>query len=133
MKRSAAIGVLVLALLGAAGCGGSSDAALPAPTKTKATTHKAAAKKKPKWKCGPNRDVILRTKVPNLPADAVRLGSRPMGTCEPMSHWFDRSTATGPGYCAEAAYASDNPGYNTDASPARKLKAPFWVSGVGCT
>ena len=35
-------------------------------------------------------------------------------------------------YCIEIAYATDNPGYNADASPAPKLKKVFRQFGNKC-
>lgn len=72
-------------------------------------------------------DVLVRTKVPDLPWDVVELGGgwvfdHRTNTCrdgvdDPMS-----VIPTQPGYCGEVALASDNPRYDVEARPARALR-----------
>jgi hypothetical protein len=96
----------------------------PSPTEPKAT---AAAKS-----CPPTRDVIVWTKVPGLPNSAQVVGNYNAATCETTFQWLKHSSPTTAGYCTEAAYASDNPGYNTAAEPARRLKDVQVAIGPAC-
>ncbi|MEU9979524.1 hypothetical protein [Streptomyces sp. NPDC051014] len=43
-----------------------------------------------------------------------------------------RTSSTEAGYCTEAAWASDNPGYNADATPAARLKKVQVSVGPAC-
>jgi hypothetical protein len=38
----------------------------------------------------------------------------------------------GLGFCTEAGYASDNPGYDESARPASKLRVIMMSTGLGC-
>jgi hypothetical protein len=55
-----------------------------------------------------------------------------METCEPTMEWFKHTSPTKAGYCTEAAWASDNPGYITDAEPAKRLKKVQVAIGPAC-
>lgn len=116
---------------------------LPSPTTTSpslkpttvAPTTKPPAKphpsKSPKG-CGTNRDVDVWYKVPTIPDSAQVLGSYNAATCESTFKSLTDTSPTGPGYCTEAAWASDNPGYNADAEPAKRLKDAQVSVGAGC-
>ncbi len=43
-----------------------------------------------------------------------------------------RTSPNVPGACTEAAWASDNPGYNADATPAKRLKKVQVAVGPAC-
>lgn len=74
-------------------------------------------------------DIIAWSKAPGVPDSANELG----GTDPEHCHWtFDTlktSSPTGSGYCTEAAWASDNPGYDPNATPAPRLKKVQVVIG----
>jgi hypothetical protein len=60
------------------------------------------------------------------------LGSYVAATCEPTAKMFQDTSPTGPGYCTIAAYASDNPGYDTDATPAKRPRKALVRVGPAC-
>jgi hypothetical protein len=107
------------------------------PPTTPPTTAAAVAKAKPKPKpkatdCGPGRDVYVWMKVDGVEPQAQELGD--YSNCGRQST-FDmiRTTSpTDPGACTEAAWASDNPGYNADADPAKRLKHVQVSIGPAC-
>lgn len=82
--------------------------------------------------CPPTRDVLVWTKVPGLPAEAQTLGNYNAITCESTFTWLHQASPTDPGYCTEAAWASDNPGYKLDAEPAARLKKVQMTVGPAC-
>lgn len=145
MRRTLTLSTAAL-LLTLAGCAStatstSSDAA-PTPTGIHITAQATAvattkATKKPKAKetapnCGVNRDVIVREVYPSLPVNAYVLGSYNAATCEPTFQMLQDTSPTGAGYCTEAAWGSDNPGYNADATPAKRLKKIQVEVGPAC-
>jgi hypothetical protein len=78
--------------------------------------------------CGPTRDVIIRTISPNLPPSATEVGDYDLQDCSMTIDDLSNTSPTTDGYCTQAAYADDNPGYNIDETPAptlRKLVAQF--------
>ncbi|MCF1510104.1 hypothetical protein [Streptomyces glomeratus] len=104
-----------------------------APTKSASN----AAKQKPKPSrssktCEPTRDVIVWYKTPELPDSAQVLGNYYVATCETTFQSLTHTSPTGAGYCTEAAWASDNPGYNADATPAKRLKKVQVAVGPAC-
>ncbi|MCG7203885.1 hypothetical protein [Streptomyces arenae] len=101
----------------------------PESTPKPKASAKAAAKKKT---CEPTRDVLVWYKTPGLPNSAQRLGNYYLATCESTFEWLQKTAVTEPGACTEAAWASDNPGYNTDATPAARLKKVQMAAGPGC-
>lgn len=82
--------------------------------------------------CPPTRDVLVWTKFDGVPAAAAELGNYNAATCEPMFNWLTETSPTNAGDCTEAAWASDNPGYNVDADPAPKLKHIQLEIGPAC-
>jgi hypothetical protein len=106
----------------------------PKPT-TAAPTTKPPAKphpsKSPKG-CGPNRDVDVWYRVPGISDSAQALGGYNLITCESTFHNIQTTSPTGPGYCTEAAWASDNPGYDADADHPGRLKDVQVSVGGGC-
>lgn len=82
--------------------------------------------------CGPNRDVDVWYKVPGLPDAAQVLGSFTAATCGSTFAMLKTTSPTDAGYCTEAAWASDNPDYNADAEPAKRLKHVQMAVGPAC-
>lgn len=77
--------------------------------------------------------MIYRNKVPDRPWNAQLVGDINFVTCTRTS--YDEVSQTSPlgdGYCTQVAYASDNPGYNVDATPAPPLRDVFIEVGAGC-
>ena len=126
---------------------GKTEAKAPAPTASKASPKASsqpaaapsATKAKPKPAtsatgdpCPPTRDVIVWMKVPDLPDSAQVLGNYDQMNCETTFQSLPESSPTGAGYCTEAAWASDNPGYNADATPAPRLKKIQVAVGPAC-
>lgn len=134
MRRTlAAITVLLLSTLTACGSGGNAstaDHASPTPAKASRAhaTHKSDAPKS----CGPLKDVIVWTHTPGIPDSAAVLGGRSLATCESTFDSLPTTSPTEAGYCTEAAWASDNPGYNADARPAEHLKKVQITVGPAC-
>ncbi len=71
-------------------------------------------------------------KVPGVPDSAQELGNYSQMDCEPTFQWLQHTSPTEAGDCTEAAWASDNPGYNVDATPAPRLKKVQMVVGPAC-
>ncbi|MFD4604094.1 hypothetical protein ACFWPQ_39530 [Streptomyces sp. NPDC058464] len=67
-----------------------------------------------------------------MPNRAQRLGNYNLATCESTFKWLPSTAPTEPGNCTEAAWASDNPGYNADADPAPRLKKVQMSVGPAC-
>jgi cytoskeletal protein RodZ len=112
------------------------SATTPSPKPaTVAPTTKPPAKPHPRETpkgCGTNRDVDVWYKVPTIPDSAQVLGSYNAATCESTFKSLKDTSPTGPGYCTEAGWASDNPGYNAEAEPAMRLKNVQVSIGAGC-
>ncbi|MGI5136624.1 hypothetical protein [Streptomyces sp. CA-106110] len=141
----------IAAILLAAACGTSTNQAGPAPSHGSSrpvakAKHSAApvakpkpssAKPKPKSSrspktCSPTRDIIVWTKTPGVPDSAQELGNYNLATCESTFQWLQKTSPTEAGNCTEAAWASDNPGYNTDAEPAPRPKKVQVSIGPAC-
>lgn len=101
------------------------------PSKT-ATQTKASTKPTPAKSCPAVDDIIVWYRVPTLPDSAQRLGGADPITCELTFNWLQRTSPMGDGYCTEAAWAHDNPGYDDGATPARRLKKVQMWAGPGC-
>ncbi|MFD9651739.1 hypothetical protein [Streptomyces mirabilis] len=106
----------------------SSPAAAPAKTHASATRPKTS----PTKNCGPLRDIDVWMKVPGLPDSAQVLGDHGAADCKSTFEMLQSTSPTEAGYCTKAAYASDNPGYNADASPAAPLKKVQLAVGPAC-
>ncbi|MEV7387190.1 hypothetical protein [Streptomyces sp. NPDC091215] len=105
----------------------------PAATHAKAHPRTAAPKPSSSTKeCPPTRDIIVWVKTPGTPAYAQELGNYNLATCESTFKWLQRTSPTDAGNCTEAAWASDNRGYNTDADPAPRLKKVQMLVGPAC-
>jgi hypothetical protein len=114
----------------------------PAPTSASPSA-KAAPKAKPIPKatkskpapqpsCSETRDLIVWSVAPTLPDSAEELGNYNLATCESTLQELQETSPTGPGYCTEAAWASDNPGYDADATPAKEPKDVVLSVGPAC-
>ncbi|MFK0154627.1 hypothetical protein ACIQVK_21450 [Streptomyces sp. NPDC090493] len=60
------------------------------------------------------------------------LGNYFLATCETTFESLPRTSPTQAGYCTEAAWASDNPGYDADITPAARLKKVQVSVGPAC-
>lgn len=119
---------VVAVLLVTAGCSNTrfvAPAVTGKPTSTPSTPS-------PVKSCPPTRQVIVWTRVPGAPNSARVLGNYNAATCETTFKWLQDSSPAGPGYCTEAAYARDNPGYDVDASPAPHPKGVRVAVGGAC-
>ncbi|WP_143765240.1 hypothetical protein [Catenulispora acidiphila] len=67
-------------------------------------------------------DVIEWQREPGLPDSAIELGGTDPEHCKLTFDTLKTSSPNGPGDCTQAAWLSDNPGYNPDATPAPRLK-----------
>ncbi|WP_369043483.1 hypothetical protein [Streptomyces sp. Midd1] len=135
MKRAVATTVLLFAALTA--CGGSTEKAEPegAPASRTAAQQdapSAAARKPAHTACSSTRDVIVWSKVPGLADSSQRLGGYNLATCETTFDSLQHTSPTQAGYCTLAAWASDNPGYDTDSTPAKRPKAVQVSVGPDC-
>ncbi|MEU9077857.1 hypothetical protein [Kitasatospora sp. NPDC048538] len=70
--------------------------------------------------------------MPGLPPSSELLGAYAIATCEPTFENLERTAPKEPGYCTQAAWASDNPGYDTDVTPAPPLKKVQVFFGPAC-
>lgn len=66
--------------------------------------------------CPAGPDLLVWMKSPGAPAAAQALGSYDSAACrrvhrESTVYMLEHTSPTGPGQCTQAAYASDNPGY----------------------
>ncbi|GAB4662594.1 hypothetical protein MOKP64_49240 [Mycobacterium avium subsp. hominissuis] len=68
------------------------------------------------------RDLIVWERRPRLIDSAFEVGDADLSQCKPTVDTWPAGEPTGPGYCSKIAWASDNPGYDTDARPAPPLK-----------
>jgi hypothetical protein len=71
-------------------------------------------------------------RVPGIPDSAQVLGSEGGADCRDTFRTLASTSPTGAGYCTEAAWASDNPGYDADTEPAKRLKHVQVAVGAGC-
>jgi hypothetical protein len=76
-----------------------------------------------------SNDLIIWERAPRLPDSALKVGDVDGVNCKPTLDDWKAGEPTGPGYCAKIAWASDNPGYDTDVRPAPALKKV--IDGVG--
>jgi len=93
---------------------------------------KAKPKPSPQPSCSESRDLIVWYVVPTLPDSAQELGNYNLATCETTLQELQDTSPTGPGYCTEAAWVSDNPGYDADATPAKEPKDVVLSVGPAC-
>ena len=74
-------------------------------------------------------DIIEWQREPGLPDSAIELGGTDPEHCKWTFDTLKDSSPTGSGYCTEAAWASDNAGYDPNATPAPRLKKVQVVIG----
>ncbi|WP_042378961.1 hypothetical protein [Streptacidiphilus melanogenes] len=113
MNRLVALGLATALTLGLAGC-----ATTASPRSDNA--------------CDPGLDVLVWYRVPTLPDTAQRLGSDEYPDCAATFDMIQETSPTDPGYCTEAAWAWDNPGYNEHATPAKHLRDAVVRIGPAC-
>lgn len=105
----------------------------PSTAKAASATKAAAPKAAPSpTGCDPGPDVIVWYRVPTLQDEAQLLGSRGYPNCSSTFDMIQSTSPTDPGECTEAAWASDNPGYDADATPAKRLKKVQVSVGPAC-
>ncbi|MGW4517948.1 hypothetical protein ACWEO4_39745 [Streptomyces sp. NPDC004393] len=114
---------------GGKSAGSSHSAAASKSSARSAAKPKASASSKD---CPPTRDIIVWSKVPDVPAGAQELGNYNSLTCESTFKWLEQTSPKEAGDCLQAAWASDNPGYNVDAEPAKRLKKVQVSVGPAC-
>jgi hypothetical protein len=135
VKRTlAAVGIAAAILLAA--CSSSSPAA--APVATASTTHaKAAAAHikatpSPSCKLTTTFDYIVRDDDPGAGVLADEIGNVDYVNCVSSLADFAATAGQAQGECTTIALASDNPGYNVNATPAPPLKHVIESAGPGC-
>ena len=70
--------------------------------------------------------------TPGQAAVAQEIGNVDLFHCAPTLTTWRSTVPTGPGFCTKIAWASDNPGYPIDATPAPPLKHVLGQVGEGC-
>jgi hypothetical protein len=80
----------------------------------------------------PNNDLIVRYVAPGTPDSAQVLGGADLATCTSTLDELQSDSPAGAGYCTQAAWAADNPGYNADLTPAPPLKHIVLAVGSAC-
>lgn len=134
MRRIALLAVVVGLGLAACSSSASKPAAAPvsqppsttasaqavAPTQASSTAEAASTSST----CNlPDRgDIIEWQKAPGVADSAIELGGTDPAHCVLTFDSLKTSSPTGAGYCTQAAWASDNVGYDPDATPAPRLK-----------
>lgn len=83
-------------------------------------------------RCGTNRDVLVWQLAPGQSPTADRLGEYDVRTCQSTFDYLRETVELGQGFCTEAGYASDNPGYDESARPAWRLSVVEFRAGLGC-
>ncbi|MFC8676700.1 hypothetical protein ACFUEN_28945 [Streptomyces griseorubiginosus] len=137
MKRSLApTAALLLATLTACGttaddAKANHDSVTPRAAATSSSPPTAAASR-PAKSCTPTRDVIIWSKVPGISDSAQIVGNYTLATCKTTFEDLPDTSPTEAGYCTLAAWASDNPGYNADARPAKRPKKVQVAVGPAC-
>ncbi|MEU8688831.1 hypothetical protein [Streptomyces sp. NPDC048665] len=139
--------ILLTAACGSGGTVHAAPASKAAPARTPVKTHDSAttpahstspaAKAKPSpsssaKECPTVGDVIMWMRVSGIPDSAQVLGGNGYPNCESTFDMVQRTSPNVPGACTEAAWASDNPGYNADATPAKRLKKVQVSVGPAC-
>ncbi len=80
------------------------------------------------------QDMLVRMKVPGLDWAAQRLGggyiwNNSSNDCQTGPDWVLATISTDPGYCAQVAWATDNPTYDETAVPAGPLRKLIATKG----
>jgi hypothetical protein len=132
-QLTAAAALAATAILSLAACGSSSSSSSTAVAASAATAHAAAAPS-PSQSCKLTTtfDYIERTVWPPLAPSADEIGNTDYVNCASSLAEFAATAGQAQGECTTIALASDNPGYNADASPAPPLKDVIESAGPGC-
>lgn len=82
-------------------------------------------------------DIFVRMITPGQAPVAQALGGEwrwdyTTSTCDTSVQMMIATAPTGPGSCTQVGYASSNPGYNPDATPAPPLKKVVASAGPAC-
>jgi hypothetical protein len=75
---------------------------------------------------------IVRTTEPGMLAQAQEIGNVDLGNCTAALQDFTATAGQAQGECTTIALSSDNPSYNVNASPARRLRKVIMRAGPGC-
>ncbi|MFF7754356.1 hypothetical protein ACFZCP_35155 [Streptomyces sp. NPDC007971] len=146
--RRTVLPIAAILLTAACSSGTSTTASKPTHTPTPRATqssrpaaapsHSASHTTKPKPKpsrskgCGPERDVIVWYRTPGGDDSAQVIGNYNVVSCQTTFDELRKDSPTGDGYCTEAAWADENPGYNADATVAKRLKNVQVSVGPAC-
>lgn len=77
-------------------------------------------------------DYIVRTVEPGSAPQAQEIGNVDLANCASALSDFAATAGQAAGECTTIALASQNPGYNADASPAPPLRHVIQAAGPGC-
>lgn len=86
----------------------------------------------PTTTCPSAPDIFMWMRSPGIPDYAQRLGGINQQNCESSFKTLAATAPTTPGSCTEGAWVSDNPGYDPEATPAKRLKKVQFSVGPGC-
>lgn len=132
MTRPFAVAAAAAVLALTAACSGSSSKPAAAPDVAAATSTAAQPTMNATCNLPHKGDVIERIVTPGNEATAQELGDVDEINCQSTFDSLKAETPSGPGYCTQAAWLSDNPNYNVDAVPAPPLKKIQAQAGQGC-
>jgi hypothetical protein len=68
------------------------------------------------------RSLIIWHRAPGVQDSAVGINEADLYNCRPALDTWRALGPNGPGYCSKIAWATDNPGYVANVSPAAPLK-----------
>jgi hypothetical protein len=77
-------------------------------------------------------EMIIWESWPTIKPNAIELGDVDPVACRPLLDTWAKALPTAAGYCSEIAWASDNPGYDAGAIPARPLRHVLARRGRSC-
>jgi hypothetical protein len=128
---AAALAAASAVVLAACGTGAASSTASSSPADAPAA---AAAAPSPSASCALKTtfDYIERDNDPGASVLADEIGDVDLENCTPALQDFTAEAGQAPGECTSIAKASDNPGYNVNATPAPPLKDVIESAGPGC-
>lgn len=129
-RVDAALG-LILALT-ITGCSSTTATAPPPPA---AVTDSAAQPSASPSRCGltpGGEDLIAWYRAPGNADYAQTLGSVDLSQCKPTAETFAQASPTSPGYCSVLARSADNPGYDTQQTPAVRPRKSLVEAGPAC-
>lgn len=126
----------VLAVAGAvlllAGCSSSTSSPAAAPTSQAAVDDTSSSQPPATCNLKSQGDIIERVIVPGQPATAQQLGGVNLQNCTLAFSNLAAETSKDPGFCTQAAWLADNPGYDVNAVPAAPLKRVQAQAGAAC-